>query len=149
MYSPADARHCVAGLLLSLMPLVAEPEPSSAKGPGELVITTGGGTWEAAQKKAYFAPFERETGIKIVLVPDDRAKLLVSVERGKPEADLTNVSGGQMGLWLNHKALEKIDYTYFDQETLAGMAGVLKHEYGVGAVIYAVVMAYNEKEYPP
>lgn len=121
---------------------------SRLQGSGELVITTGGGSWEAAQKKAYFEPFEAATGIKIVLVPGDTGKLLASIERGRPEADLTNLSAGVIASFLRRQALEKIDYSYFDRETLEGMAPVLKHEYGVGAILYAIVMAYNEKEYP-
>ena len=137
-----------AAALFLLAPGGSQAQSPSLKGTGELVITTGGGAWEAAQKKAYFAPFERDTGIKVVLVPEDRAKWLTSVERGKPDADITNLSAGMMATFLNRKALEKIDYQYFDKETLDGIPDVLKHEYGVGAILYAIVMAYNEKEYP-
>ena len=57
----------------------ADEDLSRLKGTGEVVITSGGGTWEDAQRKAYFEPFEKDTGIKVVLVPEDHAKLLASV----------------------------------------------------------------------
>jgi putative spermidine/putrescine transport system substrate-binding protein len=126
----------------------ASAQSPPLKGSGEVVIQSGGGTWEAAQKKAYFDPFTRDTGIKVVLVPNDRAKWLTSIERGKPDSDITNLSGGMMATFLNRKALEKIDYQYFDKETLDGIPALLKHEYGVGAILYAIVMAFNDKEYP-
>src|SRR3990170_7891766 len=70
--------------------------PARLKGSGEVVITSGGGTWEAAQKKAFFDPFTRDTGIKVVLVPEEHAKLMVSVKTGVPEADITSISAGQL-----------------------------------------------------
>jgi putative spermidine/putrescine transport system substrate-binding protein len=141
-------RRAVFVAAACLFALAAESSAQTSTGKGEVVITTLGGSIEAAQKKYYFEPFERETGIKVVLVPRDAGKLLTSVERGKPEADLTNISGGEMTRWLNHKALEKIDYKYFDADTLAGIPDQLKHEYGVGALIYSIVMAYNLRDFP-
>lgn len=140
-----------AAMMLGLLVLPAgvAAQTPSLRGSGEVVVTTGGGSWEAAQKKAYFEPFEQATGIKVVLVPGDTGKLLASIERGQPDADLTNLSAGVIATFVNRQALAKIDYKYFDQETLDGIAPVLKHEYGVGAILYAIVMAYNEKEYPP
>ncbi|WP_298722264.1 ABC transporter substrate-binding protein [uncultured Ferrovibrio sp.] len=136
----------LAMVLIAAVPALAQPK--DLRGSGEVVITTGGGSWEAAQKKAYFEPFEKETGIKVVLVPGDSGKLLASIERGRPEADLTNLSAGVITSFINRNALQKIDYKYFDAETLEGMRAVLRHEYGVGAILYAIVMAFNEKEYP-
>jgi putative spermidine/putrescine transport system substrate-binding protein len=114
----------------------------------ELLITTGGGTWEAAQRKAYFEPFEKATGIHIVLIPEDHAKLLASVSMGKPEADLTSVNAGELAGFVRRDAVTPIDYKYFDADTLANMADHLKSKYGVGAVVFSIVMAYNTVEYP-
>src|SRR5579883_1280925 len=72
-------------LLSSLAPAAGADEPSLA-GSGEVIITSGGGTWEQAQRVAFFDPFEKATGIKVVLVPEDHAKLLDSVDAGVTEA---------------------------------------------------------------
>lgn len=133
---------------VALFASLAQAEEPSLKGSGELVVTAGGGTWEAALKKAFFEPFEQETGIKVVVVPDDRAKLLASVKRGAPEADITNLSAGALSTWLRQQALEKVDYKYFDQETLSGMQDVVKDDYGVGSSFYSIMMAFSEAEYP-
>ncbi|MEX3690440.1 ABC transporter substrate-binding protein [Paraburkholderia sp. BR14263] len=114
----------------------------------ELVITSGGGTWEAAQRKAYFDPFEKATGIHVVLIPEDHAKLLASVSMGKPEADLTSINAGELAGFVRQNALSPIDYQYFDKQTLAELPENLKNKYGVGAVLYSIVMAYNKTEYP-
>ena len=125
----------------------AEMIPEKLKGTGEVVITSGGGTWEQAQKKAFFDPFERDTGIKVVLVPEDHAKLMASVKVGRPEADITSVPGGLIGGFDAKEAIESVDYSFFDQETLDNMADNLKHEKGVGALLYSVAVAFNTNTY--
>lgn len=126
----------------------ADEIPEKLKGSGEVVITSGGGTWEDAQRKAFFDPFERDTGIRVVLVPENHAKLLASVQLGTPEADITSIPGGMLAGFDAKGALEPIDYSYFGKETLANIPDVLKNEKGVGALLYSIVLAYNTKKYP-
>ncbi|MDQ0562957.1 putative spermidine/putrescine transport system substrate-binding protein [Rhizobium mesoamericanum] len=139
-----------AALLFSAMTAAAYADDVAAnlKGEGEVVVTSGGGTWEAAQKKAFYEPFTRDTGIKVVLVPEDHAKLLASIKLGQPEADVTEIPGGTINSWIGKDAVEPIDYSLFAKETLAGMPEQMKHKYGVGALIAAAVVAYNTNTYP-
>ncbi|KWV42274.1 ABC transporter substrate-binding protein [Rhizobium altiplani] len=139
-----------ATLLLASSSVVvrAEDVPSNLKGSGEVVITSGGGTWEAAQRKAFFDPFTRDTGIKVVLVPEDHAKLLASVKLGQPEADITSVPGGALAGFVDKAAVEKIDYSLFAKETLAEMPDQMKNQNGVGALLYSVAVAYNTTKFP-
>ena len=113
----------------------------------EIVIMSAGGTFEAAQKHAFFEPFTRDTGIKITLVPEDNAKLLTSVMLGKPDADITFVSGGAIANWTSKHALEKIDYNIFSKDTLAAMDPKTKMPFGVGAYLYATVIAFNTTKF--
>lgn len=140
-----------ATLLLGLTSVAAQAEDafSNLKGTGEVVITSGGGTWEAAQRKAFFDPFMRDTGINVVLVPEDHAKLLASVKLGQPEADITSVPGGALAGFVDKNAVEKIDYSLFAKETLAEMPEQMKNENGVGALLYSVGVAYNTAKFPP
>lgn len=135
---------------LSLAPFAAGAEdiPENLKGTGEVVITSGGGTWEDAQKKAFFEPFTRDTGIKVVLVPEDHAKLLASVKLGQPEADITSVPGGALAGFVSKNAVEEMDYGFFDKNTLANMPDAMKNKYGVGALLYSITVAFNTKKYP-
>ncbi len=139
-----------AALLALAMPLAAQSQevPENLKGSGEIVITSGGGTWEAAQKKAFFDPFTRDTGIKVVFVPEDHAKLLASVKLGQPEADITSVPGGALAGFVNKDAVEKIDYSFFAKDTLAAMPEQMKNENGVGALLYSIGIAYNTTKFP-
>ncbi len=135
---------------LSLAPLLAHAEdiPDNLKGSGEVVVTSGGGTWEEAQKKAFFEPFTRDTGIKVVLVPEDHAKLLASVKLGQPEADITSVPGGALAGFVNKDAVEEMNYGFFDKDTLANMPDAMKNKHGVGALLYSITVAFNTKKYP-
>jgi putative spermidine/putrescine transport system substrate-binding protein len=136
------------GLNVFAAQLSAQEVPEKLKGSGEVVITSGGGTWEEAQRKAFFDPFTRDTGIKVVLVPEDHAKLLASIKVGQPEADLTSIPGGSLAGWVNKDAVEEIDYGLFDDDTLKNMPDQMKAKNGVGALLYSMVVAFNTKKFP-
>ncbi|MDX8479866.1 polyamine ABC transporter substrate-binding protein [Mesorhizobium sp. VK24D] len=143
-------RILCAGLLLASTIAASADDvlPANLKGAGEVVITSGGGTWEQAQKNAFFDPFTRDTGIKVVLVPEDHAKLLASVKMGQPEADITSLPGGMLGGFVNKQAVEKMDYGFFTPATLENIPEKLRGEYGVGALLYSVGVAYTTTKYP-
>ncbi|MCG8273330.1 polyamine ABC transporter substrate-binding protein [Aquamicrobium sp. NLF2-7] len=137
-----------AALMLAPLAAHAEDIPENLKGSGEVVITSGGGTWEEAQKKAFFEPFTRDTGIKVVLVPEDHAKLLASVRLGQPEADITSVPGGALAGFVNKQAVEEMDYGFFAPDTLANMPEAMKNKNGVGALLYSIAVAFNTTKFP-
>ena len=139
----------LAAAALSTVPgAFADDQLEKLKGTGEVVITSGGGTWEEAQRNAFFDPFTRDTGIKVVLVPEDHAKLLASVKVGQPEADITSIPGGSLSGWTNKGAVEDIDYSRFDADTLKNMPEAMKAKSGVGALLYSIVVAFNTNKFP-
>jgi putative spermidine/putrescine transport system substrate-binding protein len=123
-------------------------EDAALKGTGEVIVTSGGGSWEDAQRVAFFEPFEKETGIKVALVAEDHAKLLASVDAGVTEADLTSINAGQLAGFKKRNAIVPTNYSFFTPETLAGIPKVLKNEYGVGANYYSIGVAYNTDRFP-
>ncbi len=150
---PSRAPVIAATAFLALMAYgisgaAADEVPANLKGSGEVVITSGGGTWEDAQRKAFFDPFTRDTGIKVVLVPEDHAKLLASIKLGQPEADITSIPGGSLAGWANKGAVEEIDYSLFDADTLKNMPEQMKAKQGVGALLYSIAVAFNTKKFP-
>ncbi|MER8435963.1 ABC transporter substrate-binding protein [Mesorhizobium sp. M1312] len=140
-----------AALLLASLPAAALSDeiPDNLKGTGELVTTTGGGgAFDDARTKAWFEPFTRDTGIKVVVVPTTNAKLMASLKVGQPEADLTFVSGGEVSNWIDKGFVDKIDYSYFSKETLAGIPKEARGEYSFRSHTYSVVPTYSTKKYP-
>lgn len=102
------ARHRLLALL-AVLPLVVgacsagqsspgaserQSPPAESQGTGEggsLVVADTGGSHAAADRAAYFTPFERETGIKVnlIIAPDDPlAAVQAQVESGNIEYDL-------------------------------------------------------------
>ena len=145
---PHIVKTTTALLLMFTVTGQAQDVPDNLKGSGEVVITSGGGSWEDAQKKAFFEPFTRDTGIKVVLVPEDHAKLLASVKLGQPEADVTSVPGGTLAGFVSKGAVEEMDYSFFAPETLSSIPENLKNKNGVGALLYSVAVSYNTTKYP-
>ncbi len=51
----------------------------------QVIMTVGGGAWEAAQNVAYFQPFfKEETGIEIVRA--DRSRMVIGMSAGSHQA---------------------------------------------------------------
>ena len=50
--------------------LLVAPEGAVGQDKGKVVVQIGGGDWADANFEAYVAPFEKETGIKVVAVRD-------------------------------------------------------------------------------
>lgn len=140
------------GFVIALAAGLATPvhaqDLSRLKGTGEVVITSGGGTWEAAQRKAFFEPFTRDTGIKVVLIPEDRSKLLASAVAGHAEADITSLGAGLVKGFDSKGALAAIDYDLFDKDTLNNIPAQFKQEKAVASFIYSIGVAYNTEQYP-
>ena len=87
-------------ILTSLTGACRKEQPSgtttAAPAARELVVCSYGGAYQEAQRKAFFEPFERETGIKIreAQWSGEYAKLKAMVEAGQPTWDLVTVAEG-------------------------------------------------------
>ena len=119
--------------------------PSAAAQENQIIMTTGGGAWEAAQDIAYFEPFTEETGIEIVKIPEpDLAQVRAMVDTGNVTFDLSSgTSPSDINVLAEEGKLEAIDYSSFDQETLDGMLEDGKHEFGVASLYYALIGGYR------
>jgi putative spermidine/putrescine transport system substrate-binding protein len=135
--------------LVFLMIAVALPSGVVAKDKGELVISSWGGIFEKAQRKAHFDPFEKETGIKVIAVTQPSiSKVKAMVESGNVEWDIVYIAGGIFMPLLKQGLLEKIDYSYFDQTTLDQLYEEAKRPFAVGSFYFSVVMAYSTETFP-
>lgn len=114
----------------------------------EVLVVTQGGALEVAMKKNFFDPFEKQTGIKVVLVPNDYGKLFASIKAGKPDVDVSNIVGALAGSWQRQGVMQPIDYSKFDEATLKALPERLKQEFMVGAYTYSNGMAYNLADFP-
>src|SRR5262249_23530424 len=109
-----------------------------------------GGSYQAAQRKTIFAPFEKATGIKIVeQVNVGLTKLVAMVQTGNVEIDVVEAVAADALVLQEKGYLEKIDYSVFDKALLAELHPEALKPYGVGDVFYSQVIAYNTKAFSP
>jgi len=115
--------------------------PDILKGSGEVRIATFGGTMQEAQRKAYFEPFEKISGIKVRdFAGSDPTKVKAMVDTGNIEWDLAQLSRGSvLNLMTRGDYFEKIDYSMIDDGVDAGY----RFEYGLEMLVWAQVLAYR------
>jgi putative spermidine/putrescine transport system substrate-binding protein len=120
---------------------------STATSAAETVVFAGwGGSIQENQRKIFFGPFEKATGIKVVDVPGvDLAKIKAMVEAKNVEWDVTQAigmwvpRGEKEGLW------EELDYKVIQRD---GVPADQTQKYGLGNSTYGQILAYNTKAFP-
>ena len=119
--------------------------PHYLKGTGQVVVSSWGGALEAAQTKAYFEPFQRLSGVKVIAAGDqpDPAKIKAQVETKNIEYDIAEIDQFTV-LYLNKHAsqsyFEPIDYSIFDVANIYPQA---RHPYAVDMLPYSWVNGYR------
>jgi len=112
----------------------------------QLVVGSWGGAYQEAQRKAYFQPFARETGIKIIETSTPEYGKFYEWQRSSSaSADVVDVEtyfvleAGRKG------ALQPIDYNVVPKSNMLPAA---LNEFGVASCAYADVIAWNSKLHP-
>ncbi len=120
---------------------VAAALPALAQ--SQLTVVNFGGANGAAQKKAYFEPFEKATGAKVVGVEynGEQAKIKAMVESKKITWDVVEVESPDIARGCDEGLFEKLDYSKVGAKADFTPAAV--HECGIGAFVWSTVMAYN------
>jgi putative spermidine/putrescine transport system substrate-binding protein len=114
---------------------------------GQLVISSFGGPETVAFRQGYGLPFEKETGLKVVIDGSGprTAQIRAAVQARTVAWDVCDTS--PLGTYVLGEggSLETIDYTVVDKsKVLPGLA--LPH--GVGNYLYSYVLAYDARRFP-
>ncbi|MFI5024780.1 MAG: ABC transporter substrate-binding protein [Alphaproteobacteria bacterium] len=141
----AAGTFLAAGLAVSCLWLSA---PGSARADDNTLVFAGwGGSWQVAERKLYFDTFEKETGIKVVDVPDvNLSKIKAMVGAKNVEWDLVQA----IGMWIPQRAgsdelWEKLDYATIKTD---GVPKEMVEPYGVAVATFAQILAYNTEAFP-
>jgi putative spermidine/putrescine transport system substrate-binding protein len=117
----------------------------------DLAITSWGGSYQDAQREVFFKPFEQATGQKLVEDSwDGGIGALRAKAEGAPTWDVVQVEADELVLGCDEGILEPLDW-----DKLGGKDAFLStavHECGVGAIVWATVLAYDGdkfKDNPP
>lgn len=119
---------------------------TSNENSGEIIVYDGGGSWGAAQRKAFFEPFQAETGIKVIPAPaPPAAQLRTAIASGKPGMDVVDLNGARIGSWTRDGLLQKIDYSLWKDSALKDAFDPYPAlDTAVPAIVFAVQLAYNK-----
>ncbi|MEO5606251.1 MAG: ABC transporter substrate-binding protein [Polaromonas sp.] len=109
----------------------------------QLTVVNFGGANGAAQKKAYFEPFEKSGAGKITQVEynGEQAKIKAMVETKKVTWDVVEVEGPDVNRGCDEGLFEKMDWSKLGNK--ADFLPAAVHECGVGTFVWSTVMAYD------
>lgn len=115
----------------------------------ELVVVSWGGSYQDAQREAYFAPFESATGIDVIedtgpQIERSRAE----VESGSPSYDIASTNQSFYQIGLEQDLWVPVDYSYFREEDLKAMPEEVRLSHGVGTIYYGEGIAISTEAFP-
>jgi putative spermidine/putrescine transport system substrate-binding protein len=116
--------------------------PDKLKGSGELRIAGYGGTAQDAQRKAYYEPYGRLSGVNVKdFAGADINKVKAMVETGNVEWDVVQLGRGTVrNLMKKGDYFEKIDYDLVDTDHIDP---VYRYDYALDMLVWAEVLAYR------
>ena len=113
----------------------------------ELVFVGFGGTYQDGQTKAYFEPFERETGIKVTQTSGvEIAKLRAQVQAKHVEWDLATLPDRLLFAATEDGLLMPLDYSVIDTRDI--LKSVVR-KYSLGHISLAMALTYSTAYYKP
>lgn len=134
--------------VVAALAFAAPAAVSEANAQETLNITAFGGNTQNAQRKIYFEPYMKETGVEI---KEDNwtanlAPIEAMVTAGNTTWDVINMSPFLLDKACDSGLLEPIDYSKLPAEDMFS-AGHF-HECGIKSGIAAIVIAYNSEKFP-
>jgi putative spermidine/putrescine transport system substrate-binding protein len=114
-----------------------------------LVVASFGGSYQDNQRKAFFEPFQRATGIRLIEVTGVTvAKIRSMVTTGNTEWDCCVCATADFPYLIGQNLLEKIDYSQLDPRIIAELDPAGVKPYGVGSIFSSQVIAFSKKAFP-
>ncbi len=116
--------------------------PDELKGSGSVRVCSYGGAFQAAQREAYFKPFETLCGVKVIESEGpDVAKVKAMVDTQTIEYDIGEFDRADIiNLQKKGDYWEKIDYSLFDT---AHIPAAYRYPYAVDMLPYSEILAYR------
>ncbi len=114
----------------------------------DLSVVSWGGSYQDAQRKVYFEPFRKQTGIPLVEDSWDGGigTLRAKVEGGAVSWDVVQAEAEELSIGCDEGLLMPIDW-----DALGGRDKFLDSavsDCGVGAIVWSTVLAYDAAKFP-
>ena len=116
--------------------------PDQLKGSGAVRVCSWGGALQAAQRTAYFQPFEKLCGVKVIESEGpDAVKVKAMVDTGNVEYDVGEFNRSSViNLQKKGDYWEPIDYALFDTRNIDP---VFRYKYAIDMLPYAQIFAFR------
>jgi putative spermidine/putrescine transport system substrate-binding protein len=125
---------------------------SGDTGEKSIVVLSYGGTFEEAQRHAFYDPFERATGVKVVSASygGEYGHVKGAIEaasrtRQAPPYDVVDIESSALMRGIRDGLFEKLDLTRINRTDLIPAA---VSDYGIATDFYSVSMGWNTKAFP-
>ncbi len=111
---------------------------------GTVVVTDGGGSWGEAQKRAFYEPFEKETGIKVRTIPWAAGpKIMVAIQANVSVGDCVDLAANQLARFSRAGLLSPVDTSKFDPKDLAALSPAPAERFGIPALFGSMCLSYD------
>lgn len=127
------------------MMVPAVTTPAAAR---DLTVVSWGGTYQDAQRKVYFQPFEQATGKKLIEDSWDGGigALRAKVQGGAVAWDVVQVEAEELAIGCDEGLLLPIDWAKLGGKDTFLPAAV--SDCGVGAILWSTALAYDAAKFP-
>lgn len=125
--------------------LLATPNIISAKDAGKVYVRTSGGSYQDALQAGTWNKFTELTGIEVVPVPANTAKLLAMVESGAGGLDVAEANATAIVTLHSKGALDKLDTSNFEYTDVADLS--IATDFYLDYATFAEAMCYNTDTY--
>ena len=113
---------------------------------GEVVVCSYGGAYQKILRKAFFDPFEKETGIKVIDTSSPQlSNVKAQVDAKHVEWDVIESGTPWYQALVKQDLVQPIDLKKLDTGDLIPRAAL---PYGVAPLVTSMAMAYNTKKFP-
>jgi spermidine/putrescine-binding protein len=145
-----EVTRIVAGTPITEVITATAKPPSPFTGTGHVVIMTYGGSWTVNMRKSVHDPFTQETGISVIDATADfsEAQIKAMFEAGNMQWDFAEIQAVKYPEMHEAGMFEKIDYSIWTEEALAGVPEELRLEDAVGGVVVGFVLTYDTRVFP-
>lgn len=133
----------VAAAALAPVASMAQPKPTN-----ELRVSVAGGDFAKAFVEAYVKPFEAETGVKVTPISQNINDPMIATMVTTKNVSVDVCWAGEPDVLASKDYVEKVDYSLYRKDDLAGIAAECQHAYGVAPYYVALLMVYNTNKFP-
>ncbi|KQR77112.1 hypothetical protein ASG35_12680 [Burkholderia sp. Leaf177] len=134
-----------AGLIVAASAIFLH-QSAFAADPAKVVVAAYGGSFQDAQTKAFFDPYAKTTGAKVIgTTGSGHAKIKAMVLSGNITWDVVSADAAAYESEMKDNLLQPLDYSVIKAD---GIPANLRTKYGIGYMKFSENLAWNKSKFP-